>query len=164
MKDHEEQKVLQRNIFNLSELKNIMEEVRKLHITDKSILLLTGDLGAGKTTSIRILMELLGVSHQQVASPSFALHHHYKTSNGLNIDHFDLYRLEDQDDLESTGFWDVFATELPTLIAIEWADRLNWDYLPLDWKQIHLHFILVPSGELDTPSHREVTLFSKKGK
>jgi len=48
------------------------------------------------------------------------------------VHHLDLYRLESEDDLESTGFWDLFTLK-HGFIAIEWAERLNANFLPKDW-------------------------------
>lgn len=53
---------------------------------------LSGPLGAGKTTLVRYLVEEFGGSN--VSSPSFVLQHCYKTSSGIEIEHWDLYRLK----------------------------------------------------------------------
>jgi len=66
-----------------------------------------------------------------VSSPSFAIHNQYMSEMGI-VDHVDLYRLEDESDLESTGFWDLFAKE-KGYIFVEWGDRLNKDLLPSHW-------------------------------
>jgi len=84
------------------------------------LLLFGGDVGAGKTEAIRAIVEQLG--GRWVSSPSFAIHQRYAVRNGF-IDHIDLYRLEDDSDLESTGFWDLFDLK-DSIIAIEWADRM----------------------------------------
>jgi tRNA threonylcarbamoyladenosine biosynthesis protein TsaE len=51
------------------------------------------------------------------------------------MDHVDLYRLESEEDLESTGFWDLFGQK-KGLVVIEWSDRLNQDLLPLNWYKV----------------------------
>lgn len=102
----------------------------------KFVMILAGDLGAGKTTFVR---ELVASRSQgkpvEAASPTFALHNRYqiKISEGeIALDHLDLYRLEDEDDLETTGFWDLF-TEQRGWILIEWGDRLDPSILPHNW-------------------------------
>lgn len=88
---------------------------------DLQIILLNGPMGAGKTLWVRECVEALG--GKWVSSPSFAIIQRYATRS-LSIDHVDLFRLKDENDLESTGFWDLFDSE-SGWIFIEWADRLS---------------------------------------
>jgi len=111
-------------------------------LTLREILLLKGPMGVGKTQLVRYLVEELGGS--EVCSPSFAIHNRYKVPSG-NIDHIDLYRLEDEDDLESTGFWDFFI-QPEGLILIEWADRLDESFLPPDWRVRSITIDFGPQG------------------
>ena len=85
-----------------------------------SILLLSGDLGAGKTTSVRYLCEHYGLQHVQ--SPTYAIHQRYSTVN-ISIDHFDLYRLQTDEELVSTGFWDLLQSQ-SSMMIIEWFERI----------------------------------------
>lgn len=123
-----------KEIKNLEELKSYWAGLLA-ELPDKAILLLSGDVGAGKTTSVQMIAQILGLDHVQ--SPSFAIHLRYENSAGLTLDHLDLYRLQDDDDLESSGFWDLFAQE-KGLIIIEWAQRLNYEYLPMNWKKFEI--------------------------
>ncbi|UOF02079.1 tRNA (adenosine(37)-N6)-threonylcarbamoyltransferase complex ATPase subunit type 1 TsaE [Bdellovibrio reynosensis] len=107
------------------------------HINDRCILLMSGDVGAGKTTSVQFIAEILGM--RDVQSPSFAIHLRYENAQGRTLDHLDLYRLKDDDDLESSGFWDLFAQK-NSLIIIEWANRLDFDYLPLNWQRLEVKY------------------------
>ena len=85
------------------------------------VLLVSGDLGAGKTTFVRGLAEGLGINPREVSSPTFTLVHEYR-GNGLTLYHADLYRLEraatDDLGLEEIGVKDG-------VLAIEWPDRLS---------------------------------------
>ncbi|MGZ3782984.1 MAG: tRNA (adenosine(37)-N6)-threonylcarbamoyltransferase complex ATPase subunit type 1 TsaE [Bdellovibrio sp.] len=121
---------------NLTELKEFWKELLP-QLSKKCILLMSGEVGAGKTTSVQIIAELLGL--KDVQSPSFAIHLRYENSQGSSLDHVDLYRLKDDDDLESSGFWDLFSQK-ESLIIIEWANRLDFDYLPLNWQRVEVCF------------------------
>ncbi len=84
------------------------------------VLLLSGELGAGKTVFVRGLAEGVGVDPGDVSSPTFTLVHEYRGGR-LTLYHADLYRLERADTgdlgLEEMGVADG-------LLAIEWPERL----------------------------------------
>lgn len=86
------------------------------------ILLLRGELGAGKTTLTQMLARALGVGEDQyVSSPSFALLHEYM--GNIPIFHMDLYRLRDEEDVEAAGLVDALTQQ--GVCIIEWPDRLG---------------------------------------
>ncbi|WP_413574530.1 tRNA (adenosine(37)-N6)-threonylcarbamoyltransferase complex ATPase subunit type 1 TsaE [Bdellovibrio sp. HCB290] len=124
----------QHHINSLSELKAFWQMFLP-HLSDRCVLLLSGDVGAGKTTSVQAIAGILGM--KDVQSPSFAIHLRYENAEGRSMDHLDLYRLNDDDDLESSGFWDLFAPK-KGLVVIEWAQRLDYDYLPLNWQRVEV--------------------------
>ncbi|HET9234494.1 MAG TPA: tRNA (adenosine(37)-N6)-threonylcarbamoyltransferase complex ATPase subunit type 1 TsaE [Candidatus Eisenbacteria bacterium] len=88
------------------------------------VLILTGELGAGKTTFVRGLAKGLGVAIG-VKSPSFAIHLRYP--GPLPLHHLDLYRLGSSGDLAELGLEDVLEREGVTVI--EWGERLG-DWIP----------------------------------
>jgi tRNA threonylcarbamoyladenosine biosynthesis protein TsaE len=91
------------------------------------LLLLDGELGAGKTTLAKGIISGLGVAREEdVTSPTFTLVHAFK--NGVKVFHVDLYRVADRHDLESLGLEDLFAE--PAIVLVEWPDRLK---LRTDW-------------------------------
>ena len=104
----------------------------------KSIVALYGEVGVGKTHFVSVLARTLG-SQEVSQSPSFAIHHAYPGGR-LTLDHVDLYRVENMDDLESTGFWDLFK-QTDHVIVIEWAERIPTKYFPHDWKLWEIHLI-----------------------
>lgn len=93
-----------------------------------TILRLIGPMGAGKTTFARFLLESLGVA--DVASPTYALHHRYQGGAGLAfVDHWDLYRVRDDSELEAAGFWELLE-EPGGLTLIEWPERIPAAHFP----------------------------------
>lgn len=85
------------------------------------VLLLSGDLGAGKTAFVRGLAEGLLINTDEVTSPTFTLVHEY-LGGRLPLIHVDLYRL-DRADLDEIGLDEDVAAK--GVIAIEWSERLT---------------------------------------
>lgn len=79
---------------------------------------LIGDLGAGKTTLTQGLTASLG---GEASSPTYTLVNEYELTP--RVYHFDLYRLEDVDDLESVGYWD-FVSDTRAIAIVEWLDQV----------------------------------------
>ncbi|MCB1054190.1 MAG: tRNA (adenosine(37)-N6)-threonylcarbamoyltransferase complex ATPase subunit type 1 TsaE [Acidobacteria bacterium] len=86
------------------------------------VLLLEGDLGAGKTVLVKGLAEALGIDPAVIQSPTYTLIHEHEGSGGRLI-HVDLYRLEGPE-VDRIGLDDLLAE--PAVKAIEWAERLSW--------------------------------------
>jgi tRNA threonylcarbamoyladenosine biosynthesis protein TsaE len=85
-----------------------------------TVLLISGELGAGKTAFVRGLAKGLGLDPADVTSPTFTLVHEYRGGR-LPLVHIDLYRLE-RADLDDIGLDDDLARA--GLVAIEWPERL----------------------------------------
>jgi tRNA threonylcarbamoyladenosine biosynthesis protein TsaE len=81
---------------------------------------LVGELGAGKTQFVRGLCRGAGVPDAEVSSPTFAIVATYR--GRLQVNHADLYRIGDDDELYATGFHDLVGG--PGATVVEWADRV----------------------------------------
>jgi tRNA threonylcarbamoyladenosine biosynthesis protein TsaE len=89
----------------------------------RAVVLLIGNLGAGKTTLAKGVVSGLGAAApEEVASPTFTLIHEY---GGGRVYHIDLYRVEEARELATLGLEDVFDRE--AVVLIEWGERfLQW--------------------------------------
>ena len=98
------------------------------------LVLLTGDLGTGKTTLTKGVVSGLGAAKEDdVTSPTFTLVHVYGKPPNPKVYHADLYRIESFHDFETLGMEDMFAT---TAVAIlEWSERFP---LPSPWPQFRV--------------------------
>ena len=110
---------------NLKETEKIAKEVLKN--LNKKILLFNGEMGSGKTTFILYFLKALGVKHT-AGSPTFTIVNEY-FARGKNILHFDLYRVENANELINIDFSEI--VENADIVLIEWPDIAK-KYLNLD--------------------------------
>jgi tRNA threonylcarbamoyladenosine biosynthesis protein TsaE len=107
------------------ELKNIIPEILKF-IPQQGVVLFEGKMGAGKTTLIRNLFSELSIDTFQ-GSPTYSIVHEYLSKEFTPIYHFDLYRIENQEELISIGFDDYIYNN--SLSFIEWPEK-SLKFLP----------------------------------
>jgi tRNA threonylcarbamoyladenosine biosynthesis protein TsaE len=85
------------------------------------LVVLRGDLGMGKTTLVRGMAAALGAPSEDVSSPTFTLVHEYK-GRKTRLIHLDLYRLEEEREVEGVGLWEM-ADAPDALVLVEWGDK-----------------------------------------
>lgn len=105
----------------LEDTYNLAQELAQ-KLLPGSVLLLSGDLGAGKTTFVKGFAVGLGIDESKVTSPSFGLIHEYRDGR-IPFAHADLYRLGpniSEDVLEEIGFYEYLNGKW--IVAVEWAD------------------------------------------
>lgn len=120
-------------VKHLSSLSDTADVAAKLAgvLNKGDLLLFTGAIGAGKTTFIQAMCKCLGVT-ESVTSPTFVLHTLYETGR-VRVSHVDLYRLENDAQVDSIGYEDYMDD---AVTAIEWADRYSGFRPPC----LRLHF------------------------
>ena len=92
------------------------------HIAEKKCLVFHGEMGAGKTTLISTLCNLLGVEGN-CSSPTFSIINEYSTSSGKVIYHIDLYRLKDEQEAIAAGVEDCVLSG--NYCFVEWPERAS---------------------------------------
>lgn len=96
------------------------------------MILLSGDLGSGKTTLTKGIVSGFGAAGEdEVTSPTFTLVHVY--GGQPRVHHVDLYRIEKFHDFETLGLEDIFGE--PGILILEWSERFP---LPAPWPQVHI--------------------------
>lgn len=96
------------------------------------LVLLTGELGAGKTTLAKGIIGGLGAAPEEdITSPTFTLVHSFH--GNVRVFHVDLYRISDTHDFHTLGLEDLF--DEPAIVLIEWPDRMR---LRTDWPVLRI--------------------------
>lgn len=115
------------------------------HLRGGEIILLSGNLGAGKTVLAKGIARGLGINHDEVVSPTFILLRLYQGKYLLQ--HFDFYRIKTPQEIMSLGYQDYLYSG--AVSVIEWPQRLKF-LLPKEFLQIKL--------TLKGPRHRKLKL------
>ena len=110
----------QEKIQSLIDIKNFAIRFTK-NISSKDIILLKGDLGTGKTTFARIIIQFYCGEHTVVNSPTFSFVQKYTNLN-LRISHFDLYKLKEPYQAKELNIEESFINDIS---IIEWPEKLG---------------------------------------
>ena len=128
-------------IFSLENIRKAATALLK-HIGHTGVIAFYGQMGAGKTTFIKALCEVLGTG-DQVNSPTFTLVNEYLSSEGIPIYHFDFYRIKNLQEAVDIGCEEYFETP-GTLSLIEWPELITPLLPPEAWQAT---LDVLPSGE-----------------
>jgi tRNA threonylcarbamoyladenosine biosynthesis protein TsaE len=117
----------------------------------KAVVLLIGNLGAGKTTLAKGIVKGLGAAQpDEVSSPTFTLIHEYSPS----VYHIDLYRLDREDQVATLGLDEIFDRN--AVVLIEWGERFP-RVMPADRIEIRLRATGENSREIEVRSTMEAS-------
>lgn len=126
-------------MYKIEIISNDTEQTLKLGCAFASLLnkgdiiVLTGELGAGKTKFVEGVLKNFGLE-DEISSPTFTIINEY-TKNDINIYHFDAYRLEDSDEFYAIGGEEYFEKGI---CLIEWGELIS-DVLPKDYIHININ-------------------------
>ncbi len=118
-------------------------------LTGNDIIVLSGDLGAGKTKFVQGILKYFNLENE-ISSPTFTIVNEYNSTN-TNIYHFDVYRLEDVDEFYAIGGEEYFSKGI---CIIEWGEIIE-NILPKDYYKISIN------KSLDDENIREIIIEPK---
>ena len=118
-----------------------------------SFVALRGDLGVGKTAFVRGFVSVFSPA-STVRSPTFSLVNEYRSAK-TPVFHFDLYRIEDEDDLASIGYDDYLTRN--GICLVEWSEKIP-EALPKN-----RFVVTLEKDDTSLPDHRKITLERLEG-
>lgn len=119
---------------SLTETHTVAKDLANQFKNQGGIVLLSGNLGAGKTAFTQGFIKSFGIT-RNITSPTFLLVKQYQIPNSDNwIFHLDLYRLAEPIDLITTGIQEILETAAQNIILIEWSEKIksqlsNYNYV-----------------------------------
>jgi tRNA threonylcarbamoyladenosine biosynthesis protein TsaE len=136
-------------VGSIEELKAVAGELlglwkNEVSTDNATVVALAGDLGAGKTTFVKQIAEILGIT-ETVTSPTFVIMKSYETEDLVfeTLVHMDAYRIEDDSAMRPLNF-ETILSQSKTLVCIEWAERIS-TFLPANTIKIDLDAL--PHGQ-----------------
>lgn len=105
-------------------LQNIVDAAAHIiaHSNHRKLWIFRGEMGAGKTTLIKSICELLQVK-DEISSPTFSLVNEYHTTNRKKVFHFDFYRINSIEEVYDMGYEDYFYSN--QICLIEWPEKIE---------------------------------------
>jgi len=127
-------------------------EALAAELPSKALVLLIGNLGAGKTTLAKgIVKGLKAAEPDDVSSPTFTLIHEY----GSDVYHIDLYRMDTAEQVSGLGLEEIF--DRPAIVLIEWGERFP-DLMPKERIEIRLRTTGEDSREIEVSIHPQAVV------
>ena len=117
--------------YLLSEINSVAREI--LEKTNSKTLLFYGEMGAGKTTVIKKLIQALG-AEDAGSSPTFSLVNVYETKKGT-VNHFDFYRIEDETEAWDMGFEEYLGSDAWNFV--EWPQKIG-NFIEEDHQKVEI--------------------------
>lgn len=114
------------------------------------VVLLSGDLGSGKTAFVKLLGRRLGIK-DEITSPTFLIMKKYETKNPfyLSLVHIDAYRVEDPKEFETLRLGEIFS-DPNILVVIEWPEKMG-NVIPRDAYTLSFEFIDETTRKISVP-------------
>lgn len=138
--------------YTISQIENVAQElIRDVFPLSAPVILFQGEMGAGKTTLIRAICQELGVK-DPITSPTFSLVNEYRDALGRKLFHFDLYRIEEEQEALDFGIEEYW--EEAHWCFVEWAERIP-SLLPEHYTVISLSTLDDTTRELSIIQHIE---------
>ncbi|AWM15054.1 tRNA (adenosine(37)-N6)-threonylcarbamoyltransferase complex ATPase subunit type 1 TsaE [Flavobacterium sp. NRK F10] len=119
--------------YSLDEIENVAKEILAIPLL-KKVITFHAEMGAGKTTLIKALVKELGVADNS-SSPTFSLVNEYEDLNGDPVYHFDLYRLNSEEEAYDMGIDEYFYSG--NWCFIEWPEKTP-NLIPIDHAAISI--------------------------
>lgn len=135
------------DISTIDELKQIALAIKKLCIVNK-IFIVDGEMGAGKTTLISMTCKILNIEDEP-SSPTYSIVNNYFSKEFGEINHFDFYRLKDENEAIDSGLDEPLNNN--SICFIEWGERI-YNLLPENYVKIVI--------EVLQNNHRKITITS----
>lgn len=118
-------------IYSLSDIDSVAKKILTIPSL-KKVITFNAEMGAGKTTLIKAIVKALGVLENS-SSPTFSLVNEYQTENGKTVYHFDLYRLNSEEEAYDMGVDEYFYSG--NWCFIEWPEKTP-NLIPIDHANI----------------------------
>jgi tRNA threonylcarbamoyladenosine biosynthesis protein TsaE len=135
-------------VYKKNDLQSLSKEVLdRLKTEGKNVILMEGDLGAGKTTFVQVLAKELGVT-EEIISPTFVIQKSYETKDHIfkKLIHIDAYRIEDAREMINLGWQDTVSNK-ENLVVVEWPSKIL-EILPENAKEMKFAHIDVETREI----------------
>lgn len=114
---------VQRTLYGLAAIDRVVERYLMPYWREGVIFAFSGEIGAGKTTMLKVLLRQAGVV-EEVVSPTYAYFCRYQSADALNVYHFDLYRVDSIETFCEMEF-DLILKDTKNVVVLEWPGVID---------------------------------------